>query len=116
VWNRGGAAQGGEPGEQGQRVHLHRKRAASERTFQNDAHEAVVPSLDALLCDRRAEDVPQKRLLARGVVAAGSRRRVQREAVERRTEGLVVPERARLRPSQAPLPGGARLRRTETGT
>ena len=90
---------------------FHRKRAASERTFQNDAHEAVWPQLHALLCDGRAEDVPQKRLLARGVVAASSRRRVQREAVERRTERFVVPERAWLRPRQAALPGGARGRR-----
>ena len=57
VWNRGGAAQGGEPGEQGQRVHFHRKRAASERTLQNDAHEAVWPQLHVLLRDGRAEDL-----------------------------------------------------------
>ena len=44
-------------------------------------------------------------------MAAGPRCRVQAEAVERRTERLVVPERARLRPRQAALPGGARGRR-----
>ena len=108
VWKRGGAAQGGEPGEPRQRVHFHSERPVGEGPLQDDAHEAVWPQLHARLREGRAQNVPEKRLLPRGVLRAGPRRGVQGEAVERRAERLVVPERAGSLRGEAPLPRGAR--------
>ena len=108
VWKRGGAAQGGEPGEQRQRVHLHSERPIRERTLQDDAHEAVLLQLHALLRHRRAENVAEKRLLPGDVVRAGPRRGMEREAIERRTERLVVPESTGSMRWQPPMPRGAR--------
>jgi hypothetical protein len=90
---------GSEPGEQRQRVHFHGKCPVSERTFQNDAHEAVWPQLDAFLRDGGTQDVPEKRLLARGVVAAGSRRRVQ--GSRRETHRAACRSRARAAAAEA---------------
>lgn len=80
---RGGAAQGGEPGEQRQRVHLHSERPIRERTPRDDAHEAVLPQLHTLLRHRRAENVAEKRLLLpRDGVRAGPRRGMQRGSAD----------------------------------
>jgi hypothetical protein len=60
-----------------------------EGALENDAHQAVLGGLDALLGDGWTEDVAKKSLATGGVERARAGGSVQREPIERRAERLV---------------------------
>jgi len=74
----------GQPAEQRQRVHVDRDRPVGEGLFQDDADQSVGALRDALLGHRRPEHVLAERLAPGRVEGPGTRRGVQREAIEAR--------------------------------
>ena len=83
----------GQPAEQGQRIHVDGDGPVGVGLLQDDADQAVLTALELLLRDGRPQHVAQQRLAAYSVERTCARGRVEREAVLRGAERLVVRER-----------------------
>ena len=102
-----GRDSGGEAAEERERVHVDGDGAVGVGSLERDPDEPVLPDLDALLRERRPEDVAQEGLPAGDIEGAGACGGVQRESVEGGAEGLVERERARGERGEAAEPLGA---------